>query len=130
VSLTFRPMLFVSVDAQSAASRGLSPRAMSLLFMSLLALTTVVAIQIVGVLLVFSLLVAPAAAAAALTNRPLRALALSMVLALFSAWTGLLLGVWIGGPVSFWITALASTSYLVARIVDATRQRPVRRAVA
>jgi zinc/manganese transport system permease protein len=126
VSLTFRPMLFVSVDAQSAASRGLSP----LLFMSLLAVTTVVAIQIVGVLLVFSLLVAPAAAAEALTNRPLRALALSMVLALFSAWTGLLLGVWIGGPVSFWITALASTSYLVARIVDATRPRPVRRAVA
>ena len=130
VSLVFRPMLFVSVDAQSAASRGLSPRMMSLLFMSLLAVTTVVAIQIVGVLLVFSLLVAPAAAAEVLTNRPLRAMGLSMVLAIFSAWTGLLLGVWIGGPVSFWITALASMSYLVARLVDAMRPRPVRRAVA
>jgi len=130
VSLTYRPLLFVSVDAQSAASRGLSPRAMSLVFMSLLALTTVVAIQIVGVLLVFSLLVAPAAAAESLTSRPLHALLLAMGLALFSAWTGLLLGVWLGGPVSFWITALASTSYVVARLLDASRPRRVRRRVA
>ena len=130
VSLTYRPLLFVSVDAQSAASRGLSPRAMSLVFMSLLAVTTVVAIQIVGVLLVFSLLVAPAAAAERLTSRPLHAIGLAMGLALFSAWTGLLLGVWLGGPVSFWITALASTSYVVARLLDAARPRRVRRRVA
>ena len=103
---------------------------MSLVFMSLLAITTVVAIQIVGVLLVFSLLVAPAAAAESLTSRPLHAMALAMGLALFSAWTGLLLGVWLGGPVSFWITALASASYVVARLLDASRPRQVRRRVA
>ncbi len=116
VSVVYRPMLFVSVDAQSAESRGLSVRGLSLLFMALLALTTVVAIQIVGVLLVFSLLVAPAAAAEVVTRRPWRALVLSTALALASAWVGLFLGVWIGGPVSFWITALASSSYLVARL--------------
>jgi zinc/manganese transport system permease protein len=115
VSLTYRPLLFVSVDARSAASRGLSIRGLSVLFMALLAITTVVAIQIVGVLLVFSLLVAPAAAAEAWTSRPLHAVALSMGLALMSAWVGLFLGVWLGGPVSFWITALASLSYLAAR---------------
>ncbi len=127
VSLTYRPLLFASVDAQSAAARGLSLRATSLMFLSLLAVTTVVAIQIVGVLLVFSLLVAPAAAAQVLTSRPLHALALSMGVALWSAWLGLFLGVWIGGPVSFWITALASSAYLVARLVDSTRTRQVRR---
>ncbi len=116
ISLVYRPMLFVSVDAQSAEARGLSVRGLSLLFMALLAITTVVAIQIVGVLLVFSLLVAPAAAAEVVTRRPWRALVLSTVLALASAWVGLFLGVWIGGPVSFWITALASLSYLVARV--------------
>ncbi|MHB8334000.1 MAG: metal ABC transporter permease [Acidimicrobiales bacterium] len=116
VSVVYRPMLFVSVDAQSAESRGLSVRGLSLLFMALLALTTVVAIQIVGVLLVFSLLVAPAAAAEVVTRRPWRAMVLSTALALASAWVGLFLGVWIGGPVSFWITALASSSYLVARL--------------
>ena len=123
ISLVYRPMLFVSVDAQSAESRGLSVRGLSLLFMALLAITTVVAIQIVGVLLVFSLLVAPAAAAEVVTRRPWRALVLSTVLALLSAWVGLFLGVWIGGPVSFWITALASLSYLVARLGAGWRAR-------
>ncbi len=121
ISIVYRPMLFVSVDAESAESRGLSVRGLSLLFMALLALTTVVAIQIVGVLLVFSLLVAPAAAAEVVTRRPWRALVLSTVLALMSAWVGLFLGVWIGGPVSFWITALASLSYLVARLAAGWR---------
>ena len=124
VSLTFRPLLFVSVDAQSAESRGLSTRALSLVFMTLLATTTVVAIQVVGVLLVFSLLVAPAAAAEVLTSSPIKATLLSVTLALFSGWTGLLLGVWGGGPVSFWITALASGSYLAARLLE--RARPLR----
>lgn len=123
ISFVYRPMLFVSVDAQSAESRGLSVRGLSLLFMALLAVTTVVAIQIVGVLLVFSLLVAPAAAAEVVTRRPWRALVLSTVLALASAWIGLFLGVWIGGPVSFWITALASSSYLVARVGAGWRAR-------
>ncbi len=123
VSVVYRPMLFVSVDAQSAESRGLSVRGLSLLFMALLAITTVVAIQIVGVLLVFSLLVAPAAAAEVVTRRPWRALVLSSALALMSAWVGLFLGVWIGGPVSFWITALASLSYLVARLGAGWRAR-------
>jgi zinc/manganese transport system permease protein len=103
---------------------------MSLLFMALLAITTVVAIQIVGVLLVFSLLVAPAAAAEVLTSRPQHAVALAMTIALVSAWAGLFFGVWIGGPVSFWITALAASSYLGARLFDRNRVRHVRRALA
>ena len=123
VSLTYRPLLFASVDAQSAAARGLSTRAMSVVFMTLLAVTTVVAIQVVGVLLVFSLLVAPAAAAEVITTRPRDALFVAVVLALFSAWAGLFLGVAFGGPVSFWITAIASTSYLIARVAAASRRR-------
>lgn len=123
LSLIYRPLLFVSIDASSAQARGLSERTLSLIFLSLLALTTVVAIQIVGVLLVFSLLVAPAAAAEQLTNRPLRALALSSIIALVSSWLGLFFAVWWGGPVSFWITALASGTYVVARSRDAWRTR-------
>jgi zinc/manganese transport system permease protein len=130
VSLTYRPLLFISVDERSAASRGLSPRGLSLLFMTLLAITTVVAIQIVGVLLVFSLLVAPAAAAEVATSRPLAAMFLAMFIALMSAWFGLFLGVWIGGPVSFWITALASLSYLFARVGSTMRARRSMRIVA
>lgn len=130
VSLTYRPLLFISVDERSAASRGLSSRGLSLLFMALLATTTVVAIQIVGVLLVFSLLVAPAAAAEVATSRPLAAMFLAMFIALMSAWWGLFLGVWIGGPVSFWITALASLSYLIARVGSMVKARASTRIVA
>ena len=130
VSYAYRPLLFVSVDAQSAEARGLSTRAMSLLFMTLLAVTTVVAIQVVGVLLVFSLLVAPAAAAEMITNRPLEAVLWSTGLAILSAWFGLFLGVWIGGPVSFWITALASFAYLLARLNNALHSRRAQRAIA
>jgi zinc/manganese transport system permease protein len=130
VSVIYRPLLFVSIDAQSAASRGLSARKLSLTFLLLLAVTTVVAIQVVGVLLVFSLLVAPAAAAEVITNRPLRALTLSSALALASAWLGLFFGVWLGGPVSFWITALSSVAYLAARLVNARREHRARRVVA
>ena len=130
LSVVYRPLLFVSVDAQSAAARGLSTKWMSLLFLSLLAITTVVAIQIVGVLLVFSLLVAPAAAAQALTSRPLASIALATGIALLSAWAGLLLGVWLGGPVSFWITAIASFAYLTARVAHAARSRSGRPVIA
>ncbi len=130
VSFAYRPLLFASVDAQSAEARGLSTRAMSLLVMSLLAITIVVAIQIVGVLLDFSLLVAPAATAEVLTNRPFEAVLWSTGLALASSWFGLFLGVWLGGPVSFWITGLASTAYLLARMSDAFRTRRGHRVVA
>jgi len=96
VSLSYRPLLFASVDRPVRAARGLSIRAMSLLFMALLAITTVVAIQIVGVLLVFSLLVAPAAAAEVLTSRPQHAVALAMTIALVEQrGPDLFFGVWI-----------------------------------
>ncbi len=122
LSVVFRPLLYVSVDPGSAEARGLSPRALALAFMTLLALATVVAIQVVGVLLVFSLLVAPAAAAERLVSHPGRAVALSTAIALVAAVAGVLAAVWIGGPVSFWITALASVAYLGARLA-----RPERR---
>ena len=128
VIIIFRPLLFSSVDSQSAASRGISNQLMSVLFMTLLALTTVVAVQVVGILLVFSLLVAPAAAAEALTSHPIRAVFLSVGLALFAGWFGLFLAVWLGGPVSFWITALASLTYVVARASDSLKTQRLRKA--
>jgi zinc/manganese transport system permease protein len=130
LSFAYRPLLFVSVDARAAEARGLSSRGLALLFMTLLALTTVVAIQVVGVLLVFSLLVAPAASAERLSNRPARAMALATLLALASAWLGLFFAVWWGGPVSFWITALAAGTYLVVRVRDALGARAARRVAA
>ncbi len=53
-----------------------------------------------------------------------------MAIALLSSWIGLFLGVWIGGPVSFWITALASSAYLASRARQASRARSLAMKVA
>src|SRR5712692_4768810 len=114
IAFLFRPLLFASIDPEVAEARGVPVRLLSIAFMLLLAITVAEAIQVVGVLLVFALLVAPAATAERLTHRPLTAIALSIVLGLVFTWSGLILsfaGLW---PVSFYIAALASCSYLVS----------------
>jgi zinc/manganese transport system permease protein len=125
LSLVARPLLFASVEPAAARSRGVALGAMSVIFMVALAVTTVAAIQVVGVLLTFSLLVAPAATAAVVTVRPWRGLAVSMTSALVSGVGGVALAVWRNGPVSFWITALASLGYLGARLAASARRRGV-----
>src|SRR5436189_200288 len=85
--------------------RGGGPvRALSLAFLGLLAVTVAATSQITGVLLVFALLVAPAAAAQALTTRPLLSLALSVALALAIAWLGLAISYFSIYPAGFFIS--------------------------
>ena len=55
--LIWRPLMFVSIDAQVAEARGVRSVALSIVFMILLGLVTAVSVQIVGALLVLSILV-------------------------------------------------------------------------
>ncbi|HLQ29509.1 MAG TPA: metal ABC transporter permease [Ktedonobacteraceae bacterium] len=114
MGLIFRPLLFASIDPEVAQARGVPVGLLAIVFMALLAITVAEAIQVVGVLLVFALLVAPAATAERLTHRPLTAIALSIVLGLVFTWSGLILSFAGHWPVSFYIAALASCSYLVS----------------
>jgi len=116
-----RPLLFASVDAEVAAARGVPVRALSLAFLGLLAVTVAATSQITGVLLVFALLVAPAAAAQALTTRPVLSLALSVALALVIAWLGLAISYFSIYPAGFFISTLAFGSYLLARLLARVR---------
>ena len=50
----WRPLMFVSIDAQVAEARGVRSVALSIVFMILLGLVTAVSVQIVGALLVLS----------------------------------------------------------------------------
>ena len=77
-----RPLLFASIDPDVAAARGVPVRYLSILFLVVLGLAVAEAGQITGVLLVFALLVVPAAAAQAITIRPLLSLLLSVTIAL------------------------------------------------
>jgi zinc/manganese transport system permease protein len=119
----YRPLLFSSVDPDVAAARGVPLRALSVAIFLLLALTTAEAIQVVGVLLVLTLVITPAAAAQRLTVRPGLAILLSIAIALLATEGGILLSLAQPWPTSFFISSISFAAYLLARIVEATRDR-------
>lgn len=112
-----RPLLYASVDGETARAAGVPVGLLSLGFLLLLGLAVAATSQITGVLLVFALLVAPAAAAQQLTMRPLRALGLSVAIGLFVTWAGLGLAYYSIYPAGFFITSLAFAVYVAARAV-------------
>ena len=114
LALISRPLLFASLQPELAQAKGVSLRLYASLFMAVAALATVLSTQVVGVLLVFSLMVGPPAAAQRLTHRVGTGLALSVALALGSAWLGIALAYWTDWPCSFWITTLSCIAYLAA----------------
>ena len=109
-----RPLLFSSLQPELAEARGVRQSLVSALFMAVVALTTAEAVQIVGVLLVFALMVAPAASAARLTRTVAGGVAVSVLLALATAWAGLTLAFYTDWPTSFWITTVGAALYLAS----------------
>jgi zinc/manganese transport system permease protein len=112
-----RPLLFSSVDAETAAARGVPTRFLSALFLILLALAVAISVQLVGTLLTFALLVTPAAAAQQLTTRPGVGLVLSAFLAIVVTWAGLAVAYFTIYPVGFFVTSFAFGAYLLSRAV-------------
>ncbi len=106
-----RPLLFASLQPETAEARGVPVRLLSALFLALVGLATAECTQIVGVLLVFTLMVGPAAAAQQLASRFGPSAALAAALALAEAWAGITLAYRTDWPASFWITALSAAAY-------------------
>jgi zinc/manganese transport system permease protein len=121
LALSYRPLLFASVDPEGAEARGVPLRLLSVLLLLLVALTTAEAIQVVGVLLVLTLVITPAAAAAQVTARPAAALLVSVGIALVAAEGGILLSLLKPYPTSFFISAISFGFYLTARKAGAWR---------
>jgi len=115
IGVLARPLLFASVDPDTAAARGVPVRVLSVAFLLVLGVGVAEAAQITGTLLVFALLVAPAATAQQLTVRPSLSVALSVLVALLVTWVGLAVAFWSGLPVGFWVTTIAFALYLGAR---------------
>jgi len=111
-----RPLLFISVDPDVAAARGVPTALVTVLFLILLGATVAEAVQAVGALLIFGLMVTPAAIAQRLTTRPFMGLLLSGALAIAFVWAGLALAFYVAYPASFFITALAFGTYLATMI--------------
>lgn len=114
-----RPLLFATVDPDSAEARGVRVRAISVVFLVLVALSVAVTVQVIGTLLIFALLVTPGAAAQQLTARPGLGLVLAIVLSLLFVWGGLAIAYFSLLPVGFLVTTLAFATYLGIRILKA-----------
>jgi zinc/manganese transport system permease protein len=109
-----RPLLWASIDPETAAARGVPVRSLSAAFLVLLGVAAAGASQVTGSLLVFALLVAPGAAAHQLTARPGLGVLLSVLLALVSTWLGMGFAFFTPYPIGFWVSSFAFAGYLLA----------------
>ena len=121
-----RPLLWASIDPETASVNGVPTRLVAGLFLLVLGVAAAGASQITGSLLVFALLVAPAAAAFRLTAHPGAGIAISVLIALAVTWAGIGLAFYSPYPIGFWVSSLAFGIYLAAAgyraTVDRTRQ--------
>jgi zinc/manganese transport system permease protein len=107
--VVFRPLLAASVLPEPGSR-------IELLFLAIVALATTMTVPVVGTTLIFSLLIGPAAGARALTDRPGRALGLSVLLALITVWIAIAAAYQSGWPVGFWVGTISAGWYLLGRL--------------
>src|SRR4029453_11225979 len=122
----WRPLMFVSVDAQVAEARGVRSVALSIAFMILLGMATAVSVQIVGALLVLSILVTPAAAALRVSASPVLVPVLSTLFALTAMLGGIMLALGGSVPISPYVTTISFLIYLACRAWAAHHNRQAR----
>ncbi len=128
VAVLYRPLLLSSVSPEVAEARGVSASRTDTLFLLVLALATTMAVPVVGALLIFTLLISPAAAARCLVDRPGRAMALTVGVALLTVWAAIAVSYWTDLPVGFFVGAGGAVSYSAARLLAAaTRRHPAPR---
>jgi zinc/manganese transport system permease protein len=133
--LIARPLLFATLDEAVAGARGVPVRLLGYAFLVLIGVTAGEASQAVGSMLLLGLLAAPAGTALLITDRPFVGLAVSAVLAVIDVWVGLTVSYFVPNtPTSFWIMAVAATTYAGAvaysRIFRRTKTRKRRQATA
>ncbi len=123
IAILFRPLLLSSTLADVAEARGIGKLRIELSFLLVVALATTVTVPVVGTLLVFSLMTAPAAAARSFTDRPGRALLLSVAIALATVWAAIALSYSSDYPVGFFVGTIGAGAYAAGRGWTAARGR-------
>jgi zinc/manganese transport system permease protein len=113
LTVSYRPLLFATVDPEVAAGRGVPVRALGIVFAALVGVTAAQGVQIVGALLVMSLLITPAAAAARVFVSPIATIAASVVFAEIAAVGGIALSLAPGVPVSVFVTTISFAIFLL-----------------
>jgi zinc/manganese transport system permease protein len=123
VGLIYRPLMLSTVLTDAGRARGVSATLMEFLFLGLLALVTTMTVPVVGTLLIFSLTIGPPSAARAFTDRPARAILLSVILALLTVWIAIAAAYWTNYPIGFFVGAIGAISYVLGRLWTARDRR-------
>ncbi|HEY1529290.1 MAG TPA: metal ABC transporter permease [Galbitalea sp.] len=123
IVVAYRPLLLASVLPDQAAARGISTFGMSVFFAVVVAFATTMSVPVVGALLMFSLLVGPPAAARLFTPDPLRAIPVSIGLALVVVWVSIAAAYQTSLPVGFFVTLGSAILYGLGRGWFAIRAR-------
>lgn len=108
-----RPLLFASLEPELAQAKGIRTTVLSVIFLGLVAIAVTIAAQVVGVLLVFTLLVGPPAIALRRAKNFWQGMIFSLLLGILIVWLGLFLTVATNWPLSFWVSALVLTLYII-----------------
>lgn len=122
LTITYRPLLFSSVDEQVAQAKGVSIASMNVVFMALLAGVITISVQAVGTLLIFALVVTPAATANSIASSPLRAMVMACFICLVSIWGGLLISSMFPTPPSFVIVTLSTLFWAISKLAERARR--------
>lgn len=121
LAVSYRPLLFATVDPDVAAGRRVPVRALGIVFAALVGIAAAQGVQIVGALLVMSLLITPAAAAARIFKAPGAAIVASVVFAEISAVGGIVLSLAPGVPVSVFVTTISFAIFLLCWAIGGRR---------
>jgi len=106
----FNKLLLISINQSLASSRGVNTLLIEILFTSAVAIIVTVSIQWVGLLIINSLLVLPAAASRNITANVRQYHFVSIIIAVFSGISGLILSY-------YWNTATGATIVLVSGVL-------------
>jgi manganese/zinc/iron transport system permease protein len=114
ITLFYKELKLATFDAGLAAALGFSPVLIHYGLMTLVSVTAVSSFEAVGTVLVVALMIAPPAAAYLLTDRLLRMLALSVVIAILSAMMGFALARVLDASIAGSMATMTGIAFLLA----------------
>ena len=115
----FNRLLLLSINSAFARSRGISTFWVESVFAALLAVVVAISIQWVGILIINALLVLPAAAARNVTNNVKGYQLVSVIIAMASGFSGLLLAYYFNMAAGATIVVLAALIFFVTLMLKA-----------
>ncbi|MGH9124781.1 MAG: metal ABC transporter permease [Acidimicrobiales bacterium] len=115
VGVLWRPLMLSSIVPDIGEARGVSGYRIEMAFLVVVALATALTVPVVGALLIFSLMIGAPAAARSFTDRPGRAVALSVVVAVVTVWLSIAIAYRTDWPIGFFIGGFGAVSYGIGR---------------